>query len=198
MKEKTMRRKQCEITDTGKIGEILARCRVGRLATCGRDGYPYITPVNYVFHNNTIYFHCAHKGEKIDNIAACNRVCFEVDIPLSYLDLAFDPSRPSCQVHQLYHCVIIRGKAEIVVEMTEKVAALNALMAAHEQQPGFTAITGDTPAVSLCTVVAVRPQSISGKSDLAQKKSCEERQQIAEYLQKRGFPGDEEAAFLLR
>jgi uncharacterized protein len=192
-----MRRKQCEVTDPEKIREILTRCTVGRLATSGRDGYPYITPVNYVYHNESIYFHCAHKGEKIDNILEDNRVCFEVDIPLAYLDLAFDPTRPPCQVHQFYHCVIIRGRAEIIEDSAEKVAALNALMASHERQPDFNLITSNTPAVSLCTVVSVRIETLSCKSDLAQKKSEEERQHIGAYLRNRDLPGDEEAARLL-
>ena len=192
-----MRRKQCAITDQEKIREILNRSRVGRLATTGRDGYPYITPVNYVYHQDSIYFHCAHKGEKVDNILADDRVCFEVDIPLAYLDLAFDPSRPPCQVHQFYHCVIIRGRACIIEDPQEKLAALNALMAAHEQRPGFAAITSDTPAVALCTVVAVRVENLSCKSDLAQKKSDDERQRIGAYLKGRGLPGDDEAAGLM-
>jgi uncharacterized protein len=192
-----MRRKQCKITDPEKIREILTRCTVGRLATNGRDGYPYITPVNYVFSNESIYFHCAHQGEKIDNILADNRVCFEVDIPLAYLDLAFDPSRPPCQVHQFYHCVIIRGRAVIIENSIEKVTALNALMASHEQQPDFAAITSEIPAVALCTVVAVRIDVMSCKSDLAQKKSDEERQRISAYLRNRKLPGDDEASCLL-
>ena len=192
-----MRRKQCAITDPEKIREILTRSRVGRLATVGRDGYPYITPVNYVYCKDSIYFHCAHKGEKIDNIRADSRVCFEVDIPLAYLDLAFDPARPPCQVHQFYHCMIIRGRAYIVEDPLEKVAALNALMASHERQPDFAAITSDTPAVALCTVVAVRIESLSCKSDLAQKKSDNERQRIGSYLKNRGLSGDDEAAALM-
>ena len=192
-----MRRKQCEITNPEKIQEILTRCTVGRLATTGRDGYPYITPVNYVYHNDSVYFHCAHQGEKIDNIIEDNRVCFEVDIPLTYLDLAFDPTRPPCQVHQFYHCVIIRGRAFIVEDPVEKVTALNALMASHERQPNFSAITNDTPAVALCTVVEVRIDTISCKSDLAQKKSDEERQRIGDYLFKRDLTGDSEAARLM-
>ncbi len=192
-----MRRRRCEVTDPAGIREILNRCRVGRLATTGHDGYPYITPVNYVFFNGSIYFHCAHQGEKLDNIRRDDRVCFEVDIPLAYFDLAFDPTRPPCLVHQFYHCVIIRGRAEVVPDGGEKVAALNALMAAHEQRPGFDLIKDDTPAVSLCTVVAVRPGTISCKSDLAQKKSDEERRRIAAYLKGRGLPGDDEAARLM-
>jgi uncharacterized protein len=192
-----MRRIQCEITEPEKIREVLTRCTVGRLATIGRDGYPYISPVNYVVYNDSVYFHCAHQGEKIDNILADNRVCFEVDIPLAYLDIAFDPTRPPCQVHQFYHCVIIRGRAFIIEDHIEKVAALNALMASHEHRPDFAAITADTPAVSLCTVVAVRIETISCKSDLAQKKSDDERQQIGNYLRRRGLSGDDEAARLM-
>ena len=192
-----MRRKQCAVTDPARIDELLTRCRVGRLATVGNDGYPYITPVNYVYYKGSVYFHCAHQGEKLDNIARDNRVCFEVDIPLSYFDLAYDPTRPPCQVHQFYHCVIVRGRAEIVGDMEEKVSSLNALMASHEDRPDFDLISEDTPAVSLCSVVAIRPESISCKSDLAQNKSAEERDRMAAYFNQRGLPGDDEAARLL-
>ena len=81
-----MRRKHSEITDPLAIEDILRTATIGRMATVGRDGYPYITPVNFVYHGGDIYFHCAPEGEKLDNIARDSRVCFEVDIPLSYLD----------------------------------------------------------------------------------------------------------------
>jgi nitroimidazol reductase NimA-like FMN-containing flavoprotein (pyridoxamine 5'-phosphate oxidase superfamily) len=193
-----MRRKQCEVTDPARITRILERCTIGRLATTGADGYPYIVPVNYVYWNGSIYFHCSKQGEKIDNILRDNRVCFEVDIPLAYLATDFAPDQPVCSVHQFYHSVIIRGKAEIVENIGEKVASLNALMASHENVADFKAITAETSAVAICTVVAVRVESMSGKSDLAQKKSDEHKKRIADYLQTRDQPGDEEAAQLIR
>jgi len=189
-----MRRKQCLVTDPEAITEILQRCTVGRLATIGVDGYPYITPVNYVFWSGSVYFHCARKGEKTDNILRNPKVCFEVDIPLAYLDTQFNPSQPACQVHQFYHSVIIRGKAEIVEDLQEKVGALNGLMASHEKKEGYSAITIETEAVASCSVVAVRVESLSAKSDLAQKKDDATRQRIAEYLEQRNLPGDGEAA----
>lgn len=193
-----MRRKQCEITDKQEIEEILRRARVGRLATLGQDGYPYITPVNYVYLGESVYFHCARQGEKLDNLRNNPKVCFEVDIPLAYLDTAFDRAMPVCDVGQFYQSVILRGQAEEVEQPAEKVAALNALMASHENVPAFTAITVDTPAVALCTVVAVRVESLSAKANLAQKKSAVERATIRAYLQQRGLPGDAEAAALIR
>jgi nitroimidazol reductase NimA-like FMN-containing flavoprotein (pyridoxamine 5'-phosphate oxidase superfamily) len=193
-----MRRKQSEITEKEQIEEILTKTRVGRLATLGGDGYPYITPVNYVYRQGSIYFHCALKGEKLDNIRRHGKVCFEVDIPLAYLDTAYDKNMPACDVGQFYQCVIIRGQAEIVEQQGEKVDALNALMASHENVYQFFDITVDTPAVKLCAVVAVRIESLSAKANLAQKKTAAEKEKISVYLQKRDLPGDREAAMLIR
>jgi len=193
-----MRRDQCEIIDKDEIDTLLSRCLVGRLATTGQDGYPYITPVNYTYLNGSIYFHCARKGEKLENIHHDSRVCFQVDIPLSYLDLAGVPQGQTCQVSQFFHCVIIRGVAEIIEDIDEKVNALNGLMAVHEKNSGFELITVQTPAVSACHVVAVRIQSISGKRNLAQKKSNKEKYRIANYLSRRNLPGDQEAATLIK
>lgn len=192
-----MRRKQCQIKDRKTIEHILKRARIGRLATMGQDGFPYITPVNYVWWNDSVYFHCAHEGEKIDNIRRDSRVCFEVDIPLAYLDVPYDSSRPTCHVHQFYHSVIIRGKALVVDDIEEKVASLNALVSVHEEGGEFEPLTEDTREVGFCSVIAVRVESISGKSDLGQKMKAEERLRAANYLRQRNLPGDAEAARLM-
>lgn len=192
-----MRRKRCEISSRVEMEEILRRARIGRLATIGVDGYPYITPVNFVWWNNSIYFHCAHEGEKIDNIRRDSKVCFEVDIPLSYLGLDYDRSRPSCHLHQFYHSIIIRGRAEIVEDSEEKVGSLNALIASHEENDDFEKVSEGTKGVRLCTVIAVRVGSMSGKSDLAQKMTPEEKARVSRYLRERDLPGDREAARLI-
>lgn len=189
-----MRRRQSEVTDPKEIHRILSAATIGRLASLGADGYPYITPVNYVFTNDCIYFHCALKGEKLDNIARDDRVCFEVDIPLAYLDLGFNPGGGACSLHQFYHCVIIRGRARVVPGGDLKTTALNALVAAHEPERAPASVHEDMPEYKACAVVEIRPESVSAKSDLAQKKSVEDRKALARYLEKRGRPGDRETA----
>lgn len=42
----------------------------GTLSTVGVDGQPYAVPLSY------IVFHCAHSGQKLDNIKNEPRVCF--------------------------------------------------------------------------------------------------------------------------
>ena len=187
-----MRRRQCEVTDPQEINRILSSATIGRMATTGTDGYPYITPVNFVYMNGRIYFHCAHKGEKMDNIARDDRVCFEVDIPLAYLDAGFNPDGGACNLHQFYHCVIIRGRARVVPAGDLKTTALNALAAAHEPGRELAPVHEQMPAYKACSVVEIRPESISAKSDLAQKKNAETRDALARYFTQRGRPGDRE------
>jgi nitroimidazol reductase NimA-like FMN-containing flavoprotein (pyridoxamine 5'-phosphate oxidase superfamily) len=187
-----MRRKHSEVTDPREIQRILSSTDIGRLATKGRDGYPYITPVNFVGLKGNIYFHCAPKGEKLENIAEDSRICFEVDVPLAYLDSGMDPNSPICHVHQFYHCVIIRGTATVVRDRALKVAALNALVEKHEPTRDVESITEDMPGYKACKVIEIKPISITAKSDLAQNKSEDVRRAIATYLSERDRPGDRE------
>lgn len=187
-----MRRNHSEITDPRAIEAVLETATIGRMATMGSDGYPYITPVNFVYHEGAIYFHSAPAGEKLNNIAREPHVCFQVDIPLAYLDAGFDPERRACKLHQLFHCVIIRGEASVVPNGPLKTAALNALARKHE--PGIDLVWAreDMPAYQACTVIRVTPATISAKSDLAQNKTLEERMELARYLKTRQRPGDME------
>ncbi len=187
-----MRRKHSEVRDPKEIERILSLTTIGRLATTGQDGYPYITPLNFVSLEGNIYFHCAPKGEKLDNLRRDPRVCFEVDVPLSYIDIALDPGRAICQLHQYYHCVIIRGTATVVEDSTLKVAALNALIGKHEKTEDFTQVTPEMSAFKACEVIEVKPVSITAKSDLGQNVPEENRKAIAEYLTQRNQPGDRE------
>lgn len=185
-----MRRRHAEVTDKREIERVLSSTNIGRMATTGSDGYPYITPVNFVYYRGNIYFHCAPEGEKLDNIAQDSRVCFEVDVPLAYLDTAFDPERPRCKLHQFYHCVIIRGEASVVPDGPLKTAALNALVATHEPGATLQPVTEDMHGYRICNVVQIRPVTITAKSDLHQNKTPEERLALARYLKRRNGPTD--------
>ena len=42
-----MRRKHCEISERAEMIRILDGSTIGRMASTGADGYPYITPVKF-------------------------------------------------------------------------------------------------------------------------------------------------------
>lgn len=189
-----MRRKHCEVTDPKEMIRILRSTNIGRLATVDSEGYPYITPVNFVYHDGCVYFHCAPQGEKLDNLLQNPRVCFEVDIPLAYLQVDFNPERDPCRTHQFYHCVIIRGAARVVPDGEFKTNVLNALVAKHEGNGNFPAVNSDSGSYKACKVIEIKPERMTAKSDLAQNKpQSGYRLFIAENLARRGLPGDLEA-----
>jgi nitroimidazol reductase NimA-like FMN-containing flavoprotein (pyridoxamine 5'-phosphate oxidase superfamily) len=188
-----MRRSQCEIRDQQKIREILSRARVGRLATLGSDGYPYITPVNFVFHKGCIYFHSAPEGEKLSNIGRDPRVCFEVDEPLAYLEVSFNEELNPCKVHQLYRSVVIRGTARQVPDGPLKTEVLNELLSKYEGRRDHPPVQEGSAGYRGCKVIEITIERMSAKADLLQGRPPELIRGMARKLRERGLPGDMEA-----
>lgn len=48
--------------------EILRKGIVAVLAVTGDDDYPYALPLNYVYHEGSVYIHSALEGHKIDTL----------------------------------------------------------------------------------------------------------------------------------
>ena len=48
----------------------------GVLAVLGDDDYPYTVPLDHIYSDGKIYFHCAGEGHKIDAIRKHNKVSF--------------------------------------------------------------------------------------------------------------------------
>ena len=57
---------------------ILATAYRGFLSVIGDGGYPYTVPINFVFTDGKLYFHCAREGHKLDAIRSCDKACFTV------------------------------------------------------------------------------------------------------------------------
>ena len=74
-----MRRKKQEVSRE-ECFRILREEKRAVLSVAGDDGYPYGVPLDFYFDENeeTIYFHCAREGHKIDAIKKCDKVCFTV------------------------------------------------------------------------------------------------------------------------
>ncbi len=68
-----MRRSRQQLPDE-ESAAILRDGRYGVLGVTGDDGYPYTVPVNYVYCQGKVYFHCAKSGHKLDAIRRCPKV----------------------------------------------------------------------------------------------------------------------------
>ena len=155
--ETPMRRGDRAVTTFREQMEILARCRVCRLALRDEEG-PYLVPLNFGFTSRgeqlTLYFHSAKEGRKLRAIAADPLVAFELDTD-HRLVVADRP----CSFGFDYACLTGTGRAELVEDPDEKCRALSLLM---YQQTGqlfsFTQQQADAVAV-----IRLRVERMTGK-----------------------------------
>ncbi|MDD3186003.1 MAG: pyridoxamine 5'-phosphate oxidase family protein [Anaerostipes sp.] len=70
-----MRRWKQQISNEECI-EILNSEPRGVLGVYGEDGYPYTIPLDFIYRNEKLYFHCAKEGHKLDAIKVNDKVSF--------------------------------------------------------------------------------------------------------------------------
>lgn len=119
-----MRRKGQELTD-GECRELLRSCPTGVLGLMGADGYPYTVPLNYVYEDGRIYFHCANEGHKMDCIRNNERVSFCVVQQDKVVPKMFATD---------YRSAIIFGRARIVTDDQARLRALEDLNKKYSPQ----------------------------------------------------------------
>ena len=132
---------------------ILDSAQRGVLSVIGENGYPYGLPVNFIYHDGKIYFHCAREGHKLDAIRANEKVCFTV------------LSEPVRNEGEWWYCltsVIVFGRAREVADPSEAEPLLRALCAKYFPE-GYD-IEGDIQRNGpKALIIEITPDHISGK-----------------------------------
>jgi nitroimidazol reductase NimA-like FMN-containing flavoprotein (pyridoxamine 5'-phosphate oxidase superfamily) len=117
-----MRRADKEITSKAAIEGIISRSLVCRLALAD-ENRPYIVPLCFGYKDNSLYFHSAVQGKKIDIIKKNNRVCFEFDI-----DSEVIKADKACEWGLQYKSVVGFGQASFLEDSESKRRALDIIM----------------------------------------------------------------------
>ncbi|HZF61020.1 MAG TPA: pyridoxamine 5'-phosphate oxidase family protein [Desulfovibrio sp.] len=150
-----LRMKEHPLT-TEQMDSLLDAVQVGHLATLGENGFPYVTPVHFVRMNGRIYFHGLAAGQKLKNLRADSRVCFEVEGPHSFIQ-----ADTPCDTNTAYQSVIITGNAAVVEDRDVKIAALDVVVAKHTPQHAGTAYPENM--LKMTAVVEITIHEITGK-----------------------------------
>jgi nitroimidazol reductase NimA-like FMN-containing flavoprotein (pyridoxamine 5'-phosphate oxidase superfamily) len=117
-----MRRKDKEVTDKKIIDKILNESEFCRVAIHD-DEYPYLVPLNYGYSDNTLYFHSAAEGKKIELLKNNNKVCFEIEHAAKTM-LDEQPGKSTTK----YLTVIGYGEIEIITDTDKKIKGLDIIM----------------------------------------------------------------------
>lgn len=120
-----MRRFRQKLSDD-ECRQILESGKDGVLALSGDDGYPYAVPLNYVYYNGAVYFHCAKSGHKIDAIKKCDKASFCV---IAKDDIVGE------KYTSYFKSVIVFGRISEIADDSEKYDSAKAL--AEKYCPDF-------------------------------------------------------------
>lgn len=148
-----MRRKEKEITDKTVIESIILKSSVCRLAL-SEDNHPYIVPLCFGYEDNTLYFHSAREGKKLDILRNNNNVCFEFDIDHQIVE-----AEDACGCSMNYRSVIGFGNASIIDDPKVKIKAINAIIQRYAGKP--LKYTKDK--LKDTVIIKVEIESITGK-----------------------------------
>ena len=117
-----MRRSEKAITDANELQTIIQSAQVCRLALADHDT-PYVVPMYFGMRDNTLYFHCAPQGRKLDIIKRNPVVCFEIET-----DLCIINTGKPCDWSSRYASVIGYGNASLITDPKQKREALNIIV----------------------------------------------------------------------
>ncbi len=141
---------------------ILAEATSGVLALSGDDGYPYAVPMSYVLKGDTLYFHSAPEGHKIDAVKRCERASFCV----ADRDRV-DPEHYTTH----YRSVIAFGRIRLVEDEAEMRCALHLLADKYSPQMGEGSHRSVIDAeIHSVAVLAMQLEHITGKKHPALEK----------------------------
>ncbi|WP_198029697.1 pyridoxamine 5'-phosphate oxidase family protein [Bacillus sp. J33] len=124
-----LRQKMMEWKDKQEIENFLSNAKTGFLGLSD-EGFPYVIPLNFCWHNGYIYFHGASDGRKIDIMAKNPNACFTISEELGTM------AHPvPAKTDTAYMSVIVFGKIEKAADLEEATAAMQSML--DKYVPGY-------------------------------------------------------------
>ena len=139
------------------IESTILKAKVCRLGMVDGD-QPYVVPLSFGYHENTLYFHTGKKGRKMAILKKNNRVCFEMEVGLEIV-----PADNPCKWNMRYKSVVGFGRAVILENPAEKIKALDVIVKHY----GGALTSYDEKRVNGLAVIKVAIDCVTGKESKA-------------------------------
>jgi nitroimidazol reductase NimA-like FMN-containing flavoprotein (pyridoxamine 5'-phosphate oxidase superfamily) len=122
-----MRRKEKEITEKSILTDILKKGKYTTISMC-RGNEPYIVTLSYGYDpsKNSLYFHCANEGLKLDFVKENSEICATI---------IEDKGYKMNECSHAYRSVVIRGRMHVVEDLNGKKHGFDILINHLEDKP---------------------------------------------------------------
>jgi len=152
---KEMRRKDRLVTEEN-AREIIENSDYGMLCTASLSGEPYAVAVSHVLHENSIYFHCAQEGRKIENIRENPQVC-----------ISFVKKADVVQEHYTvkYQSAVAEGIVTLIEDEAEKLFALKLICQRYSPDMLENHLEYIQPRIKHTAIGRIDLTSLSGKAN---------------------------------
>jgi nitroimidazol reductase NimA-like FMN-containing flavoprotein (pyridoxamine 5'-phosphate oxidase superfamily) len=197
-------------SDEAAVNDFLWQAEVGLLTTVDPEGWPHTVPIDYVWHDQAVFFHTG-SGAKMEHLTRNPKVALAVTealAPLTSEILSISDDSP-CRDTHLGRSVLIRGLAREISEPADKMAVLNLIIAKYdpkarrlgEKPPGLEALKTN-PDFAACRVVKIEVVKLTARRFMLLNKPAEYRAALARQFEARGLALDSardlKTALLLR
>jgi uncharacterized protein len=161
MSAPTLRRAERRM-DTENAMAFLEQAHTGRLATIGKDGFPYCIPLLFIWMDGAVFLHGSNAvGHLRQNIDHDGRACFELD----ETGEVFDYGRFECDSGISFRSVVIFGNISVIADPVIKQTFCERLMEKYGKPPTARPI-GFFPRLDWITVYRLGVERISGKEQV--------------------------------
>lgn len=168
------------------IDKFLQTEHIGRFATIDKNGFPFVAPMNFIYHNDVIYVHGFPRGEKYENVRLNSKCGFEVDKELAFLpSYFFEPPTDASLTDTLYVSVIIKGHSELVTDNDEKAEVLNRLVEKYQIEGGYDPLNPQMATVRGVGLIKIKPETMTGKYKLGKYWDEKDKTRIATRIMER-------------
>lgn len=197
-----MRRKEFSVEEAAEVESFLAGMTFGFLGTIDKEGWPHITPLNFVYERGCIYFHGSKAGDKMKEIGRSDRVTFAVAKEYALIPSYYTDPKLACPATAFFKSVHIRGTASVVSDLSEKAAALAAFMRKLQPEGDYAPIEPEDAdyagQLKSVAVVKIKVEELTAKFKFGQNWQEAQREHVAAQLEQRGKDLDAETAALMR
>jgi len=199
-----MRRKEFQIDDENyeDVVAFLQEMQFGFLGTWKEGNYPGITPINYIYTQDSIYLHGSKAGEKMKSIKHNPNVSFAIAKDYSIIPSYMSDPVYACPATVYFKSVHITGRAEIVEDLEEKCMVLNTLMQKLQPEGGYEPISsqysGYVSRVKATTVIRINIDQLTAKFKFGQNLKDDQFHNLTQQLEARNEGADAQTVELMQ